>query len=106
MCLIRWNTGIAQSSSLVSGRKEGGAPVIDSAEGQSRTNGNKGRQIGILGAQPITDPGTHAGPNKVVAARMQLHNRTAVSRIGSMNRMQHAQIVHVSRQFWKQFTDP
>ena len=103
---VRRHAGISQRCALIDRRKECRTPVVDAAKGQRRADRDKGRQILVLGSQSVADPRAHAGPHEIVAAGMQLHHRAAMSRVGAVDRMQHAQIVDMRCEFREQLADP
>ena len=97
-------TGVADRSSLTMRGKEGGPPVIYSAMRECRTNRYERRQVLVLTPQAIGNPRTETRSYKLIATGMQFQKRSAVRRIGTVNRSQNAQVVYVLRDMWKQFT--
>src|SRR5262245_66373281 len=72
---------------------------------QPRPDGDKARQALILSAEPIGDPGPHAGTGKGIRTRVQLKHGAAVSDTVSHHRSDHAKVINTGSHFWKQVAD-
>ena len=74
--------------------------------GQRRADGDEAGQVRVLGAQAVGDPRAHAGPDEVVAAGVQLEQRAAVGRVGAVDRVDDAEVVHARGHVREQLADP
>ena len=81
-------------------------PVVDATMAERWAQSHIAWQILVLGAQPVGDPTTHAGPDKSVRTRVQLQQRSAMAGIGAMHGVEHAQLVGLTGDVREQFTGP
>ena len=99
------DAGIADRAALVVGGEEACAPVLDASMGKGGADGDEGGKILILGAQPVGDPGSHAGPHEVVAACVQFQKGTTMCCVGAVYGVEEAKVVHMSANIWKEFAN-
>ena len=86
-------------------RQESGTPVFHSPVSQCWADRDETGKVLVFRPQAIVDPGSHARPNKVVAAGMQLQQRPPVCRIGSVDGVQEADIVNTFGKMGEELTD-
>ena len=101
--LVRRNARIAERRSLIGRWQEGRSPVVDATVAKRRADRDERGEVGVVGSQTVTDPRTDARSNEVVAPRVELHHRAAVSRVGAVHRMDHAQVIDAARDVRKEF---
>ena len=100
------NAGIANCGALVGRREKRRTPIVNSAKRERRADRHECWQAGVLCSQSIADPRSHTWPHEVVAAGVEFHHSSTMSWIGSVHRMDHAEIIHMSRHFREQIADP
>ena len=101
----RSQAGITNRRSLAMSRQKSRAPIVDSTVRQRRTDRHVSRQVLVLGSQPVDKPRPHARPHELVGTGVQFQQRSAMSRVGAVDRSENAQIVDVFRHVRKQGTD-
>ncbi len=104
--LRRRHARIAQRRAVVDGGQKSGTVIIDPAMSQRGTNRDEGRQVIVLGPQPVANPRAHARSNERVAAGMQLEQRPAMPGIRAVHAVEKAQVVDALTHMRKQLTHP
>ena len=100
-----WKSRVAQGRALVGGGEKGRTPVIHAAMPEGGADGDEAGEILVLAAKAVGDPRAHAGAHEIVAAGVYFQERAAVRRIGTVQRIDDAQVVREFRHARKERAD-
>ncbi len=86
--------------------QERGAEVVGAAVALRGADGEVAGHRRILRAQPIGDPGAHAGADEGVRTGVQFKQRAAVTAVGAVHGLDEADVVDVLGDLGEQVADP
>ena len=95
----------ADPSAVMDRRKEAAGIVPDAAMAERRIDRDEARQVLVLGAEAVRDPGTHAGADEGIGSRVQFEERAAVRLVGAVDGFDHAQVVRARADEREQIAD-
>ena len=83
-----------QVRALVAAGQEVGAPGLRARVGRSRSDDHERRQVAVLGAQAVADPGADARPGKRERTGVHAERGFVVVGVVRLHRADHAHVVH------------
>ena len=98
--------GLADGRSLMHCRKEGVAVILRATHACGRADGHKGGHVGVLCAEPVTDPASYRGAHGVDRAGVEKEGGGTMRHPFGVHAVNEAKLVDVFGCFWKQEETP
>ena len=88
------------------GWQECGSEILNSAVPERWVDRDETWQIFVFGTESVADPSPHAGPDKRIAPRVHLQQRSSMRFVRTMHRLDEGNIVDATSDLRKQIAYP